>query len=153
MIKYSIYDKLNCFGETLDGSTASDNLYVGPGNNPYAYTERNKAEGGEIGVPYFAEFRLKADATTTKTTTLTVEGAPDTASQAADADKNAPPPPPADAAWVQVGGLAIPAGKAATGISYKVAFSDSVNKWFRVKVTPGAGETATLAFSAFLLRD
>jgi hypothetical protein len=150
--RYTINDYRNFFG-TLDESRlkGENTLYVGPGNNPYAYTERNKAEGGEAGIPYFAEFRLADDVTLAKDASLVVEGAPDNASQSPDADKNAAPTPPTSG-WQTVGSLVIPAGAWESIVPYRVAFSDSKYKWFRAGLTLNSAETAEPVLTAFLHR-
>jgi hypothetical protein len=152
MIKYTINDYRNSFGTLSADAPAGENaIYVGPGNNPYAYTERNNAAGGEVGIPYFAEFRLKADVTLAKAASLTVEGAPDNASTDPDSDKNAALPAPTTG-WVTVGSLAIAAGAWDSSEPYRVPFSDSKYKWFRARLTLGTSETATPELTAFLHR-
>jgi hypothetical protein len=152
-VKYTINDYRNFFGTLKSGQLTAENaLYTGPGNNPYAYTERNKAEGGEIGIPYFAEFRLEDDVTLAKgPASLIVEGAPDNASQAPDADMNAAPAAPT-AGWQTVGSLVIPKGAWESVVPYRVAFSDSKYKWFRARLELTSGDTGAPVLTAFLHR-
>jgi hypothetical protein len=147
-MQFSIYDYKNLL---LDGAGKEESLYVGTTATETAYGYMNhaggKAEGGEISVPYFAEFRIKEVEEEGEPITLTVlgakavldaEGAPQF-----NADKSPVEPEPED--FVEVGRLVIAEPDADEPIPYRVAVSSNKYKWFKAEVTGGKA-------SAFLLR-
>jgi hypothetical protein len=134
-LKFSINDALNDFGKATAVGNLPNNIYVGRPANSVS-DEKFDPQGGEIKIPYFAEFQAVGNAPTAEAT-LSVEGAPD----------NHSPTPPATG-WAQVGSLVVPAGTWKKNSRFNVAFSDSPYKWFRAK-TAGTG---TANIQAFLKR-
>ena len=134
-MKYSINDYLNDFGKATAAGNLPNFIYVGRPANSVS-DEKFDPQGGEIKIPYFAEFQA-VGAPPSGEAVLSVEGAPDNHSGT----------PPASG-WVQVGSLTVPAGSWKKNSRFSVAFSNSPYKWFRAKT---AG-TATANVQAFLKR-
>jgi hypothetical protein len=134
-MNYSIKDALNSFGSASTAGPLPNNIYVGKGTN--RVQARADSQGGEAGIPHFAEFRALGTTIPTAAASLIVEGAPDNGGASAPA-----------AGWTTVGRLDIPAGAWQKDGTYRVAFSDSPYKWFRCSI---AG-TGTASIQAFLFR-
>ena len=134
-MKYSIKDALNNFGSAATAGPLPNNIYVGKGLN--RVQARNDSQGGEIGIPYFAEFRALGTTIPTAAASLIVEGAADNGGATAPAS-----------GWTAAGRLDIPAGAWKKDGAYRVAFSDSPHKWFRCSI---AG-TGAASIQAFLFR-
>lgn len=142
-MKFSIADALNDFGQISATGNLPNNIYVGNNGDKTVHSVfpngDDRSQGGEIGIPYFAEY--SSSKPLTKDTVLTVEGAPDNGGADAPAS-----------GWVTAGTLTVAAGLWTPGAKFRVAFSDSPYKWFRAKVAFGAGETAGAVVSAILYR-
>jgi hypothetical protein len=148
---FSIYDHKNKFIDS--GMSESNSIYVGTSaaEKKYGYMRQRPGqpvEGGQLGTPYFAEFRISELTGSTGDVVLEVlaarpemDGTTGWPSFGAD---DAPTAPAADA-WSSIGTLTIPRDEAEESVSYRVAFSDSRNKWLKVKLT-------NCKASAFLLR-
>jgi hypothetical protein len=148
---FSIYDYKNRFlTPDKNALTDSTEIYVGTTATEmrYAYMREQPgvvSEGADIGRPYYAEFRISKVTNSANPVKLTVEGARPVLAN--DLPKFKPDGTPDDTglAWGEIGTLTIPADETNESVSYRVAFSDSKNKWFRVKATNSE-------VSAFLMR-
>jgi hypothetical protein len=148
--KYTIADYRNNFG-IVSGSDLNA-IYVGAGNNPYAYMERQPARGGEAGIPYFVEFRFPTGGTLAKDAKLVVEGAPDTAVTDGSKEVWEPVSPPASEDWKEICSMPIASGTALDEQVYRLAVSENPYKWLRARYVKGSGETAAVAANAVLYR-
>lgn len=148
-MRFTIYDYQNRF--LTPGMAESNALYVGTSavEKQYGYARQAPGqivEGGQVGVPYVAEFRIAAP-TGGGDITLEVLGA----RPVMDGDSGWPlfdaegQPVTEGLSWSPVGTLTIPASEAQDAASHRIAFSDSRNKWFKARISGATG-------SAFLLR-
>jgi hypothetical protein len=149
---FSIYDYQNRF-LTGKPDEESASIYTGTTKTEadYGYMRQPPgvvAEGADIGMPYFAEFRIANGEDATGDVTLTVLGA----KPVMDGDNKYPtfnddgtPIEPDNDDYHAVGTLIVAQDEAADPVPHRVAFSDSRHKWFKVEV---GGASA----SAFLLR-
>lgn len=140
MNNFSIHDERNSFGTATAAGELPNQLYVGKGSGNKTYWTRRDSQGGQLGVPFFAEFFVQpADGVMpTGDVALTIEGAPDTAT-------TTDTPSPAAAAWKLVGNLTIPKEAFDDIAPFRVGFSNSKYKWFRAKFT-GAGVSSVSAY-------
>jgi hypothetical protein len=148
---FSIYDYKNKFMDS--GMSTSDAIYVGTSaaEKMYGYMRQRPGqpvEGGQLGTPYFAEFRiseLTGDSGNVVLEVLAAKPVMDGTTGWPSFEADGSPLQPPEIAWSPIGTLTIPRDEAEDSVSYRVAFSDSRNKWFRVKLT-------NCKASAFLLR-
>jgi hypothetical protein len=137
---YSINDAGNCFGKATAAGDLDQGLYVGRGPSSQMICTRKNSEGGQLGIPFFAEFYIDGAPADSSSLTLTVYGAKDNAD-----DSGAKPVKPTGG-WNKVGELVIPAGEFDDELRYRVPFSDSKYKWFKAAYTGGTGVSSVTAY-------
>jgi hypothetical protein len=124
VVKYSVGDKRTEFGSAAGAGSGTavfpNNIYVGKFPN-FGWPEDESA-GGEIGIPYYAEFVCES-AEDAAGGSFIVEGAPENGGGEAPAS-----------GWARVGSLDAPADGGG-GAVFKTALGDSKNKWFRAAMS------------------
>jgi hypothetical protein len=149
-MQFSIYDHKNMFlAGTESPGAESNKLYVGTTAKEveYQYMKPGPAgkeypAGGDVSVPYTAEFRITETTVTAGTdgapdklnpAVLTVLGAPAVTDEAGKPLFNTDGTPKTPASFTVVGQLTIPEPDAEEPVAYRVAVSSNKYKWFKAK--------------------